>query len=853
MTMQRLTDIGQFDMFFVDVSLKAGVILGIAWALTLVLAWRRRSAAARHMVWALATVSVLLLPMMTATLPDWRIAIPWRRVAPAIVAVQEITNHSSFALTTQVPVEQLALASVGPSQATSAATRVTSKRIDGAAPVPSTQLLPGVTRLPWHLFTWLLGAFLVLAPAGLGLASLWRVGRAARVVTDGSLFVALRTAQEQLGGTQSIRLLQTDERSMPMTWGIWRPTILLPQQANHWSQDRLRIVLLHELAHCQRRDCLTRVLAQMARAIYWFNPIAWLAERQIRVLQEQACDDLVLSLGLDAVDYADQLLAISAGCRSRRWAAGLALAMARTSNLERRLSMILDPNQNRNSLQRRWSSLTAVAAVAVLSIVSVARFEAGAATVEETSQGTQSAPSAAQGADHAQALADLRAKIAEQYFTSVDEKEITQGAIRGMVQALDDPYSDYLTADMLADIEKQLGGTLVGIGAHLEMHEGKIRVVTPLEDSPALKAGIRPGDVILEIDGKPTAGIELPEAVKRIVGPQGSSVRLKLGREGGQDTEMSITRSPIQLQTVKGWQRGADNRWVFLLDPERKIGYAQVAQFGNTTPQELRTAIEALKAQGLKGLILDLRFCPGGTLDSAVAVSKLFLSEGTIVSIHGRNSEPMPIKVDSDGSLGDFPLVLLVNAETSSAAEIVAGALQDNERAIVVGTRSLGKGSVQSLFKLDDGGGAIKLTTSQYRLPKGRNIDRSGAATTWGINPNDGYFVPLDQAQTESLLERRQAREIIGATAGSIEPPPADMTSQWIEQQLADPQLAAALKSLVARLTTGQFEKVSNLSTAEIELALKRNDVERRRAAVLESLDELNQELAALEGEAARN
>ena len=212
---------------------------------------------------------------------------------------------------------------------------------------------------------------------------------------------------------------------MPMTWGIWRPSILLPHEANRWSQNRLRIVLLHELAHCQRRDCLTRLLAQIARAVYWFNPIAWVAERQLRILQEQACDDLVLSRGLDAADYADQLLAISAGCPSRRWAAGLALAMARTSNLERRLSMILDPHQNRQPLPPRWSRLTAGAIVALLAVVSVARFEASTATAKETAQDTQSTPSAGQTSDHAQALADLRAKIAEQYYTSVDEKEIS--------------------------------------------------------------------------------------------------------------------------------------------------------------------------------------------------------------------------------------------------------------------------------------------------------------------------------------------------------------------------------------------------------------------------------------------
>jgi carboxyl-terminal processing protease len=450
-------------------------------------------------------------------------------------------------------------------------------------------------------------------------------------------------------------------------------------------------------------------------------------------------------------------------------------------------------------------------------------------------------------------LAELRAKITEQYLTPVDVKLIEQGAIKGMIAALDDPYSDYLTPDMVAEMEKQIRGTLVGIGAHLEKHDGQIRVVTPLEDSPALKAGLQPGDVILQIDGKPTAGIELTEAVKRIVGQQGTVVRLNIGREGVQEVEINVTRDSIKVPTVSGFQRRPDNHWSYFLDPDQKIGYVQLAQLGAATPQELRAALESLKAQGLKGLILDLRFCPGGMLESAVAVSKLFLNDGTIVTIHGRDSEPTPIKVDAAGALGDFPLIVLVNGDTASAAEIVAGALQDNHRALVLGTRTLGKGSVQTLIKLEEDGGAIKLTTSEYRLPSGRNIDRRPGEASWGINPDDGYFVPLDQAQSKTLLERRQARDIIGRQAGDNGDATAEITPEWIESQQADPQLAAALRTMSARLEDGQFTKVRNVTADEIELFLKREDVERRRMTVLQDLEQLNRELAALDKQAADN
>jgi carboxyl-terminal processing protease len=855
MTMRWLVELDGLDLFFVDVSLKAGLLLGVAWAVSLILALCRGSAAARHAVWSLAIVGVLGLPLLTATLPAWSIAPPWQEPTSLAFDAPTVESERGELVVAWTLTEEVSSSPIVEQSARSRAAHVSTNEVAAAAPAPLSHILPTATGWPWFLSAflsaWLIGAGLTLAPAFLGVVSLWRLGRCSRLVASGPLFVALRQLMDQLGMQRSVRLLESRERSMPMTWGIWRPTILLPDEAQRWSKDRLRIVLLHELAHIQRRDCLTQLLAQIARAAYWFNPLAWLAERQLRTLQEQACDDLVLCSGFDAPDYAEHLLAVSAGYRSPVCAAGLALAMARASKLQRRLLAILDPGQNRRPISRRRMGLAAAASLALLPALAVLRFEATAAgeqlAAEKQSATEKAAPAPGQAIDRAQALADLRAKIAEQYVTPVDEKEIVRGAIKGMIGALHDPYSDYLTPEMVAEMEKQIGGTLVGIGAQLEMHDRQIRVVTPLADSPALKAGIQPGDVILQIDGKPTAGIELTEAVKRIVGPQGTAVRLQIGRESGPEVVINVKRGPIQVPTVKGFQRGPDNRWSFMLDPAQKIGYAQIAQFGTTTPQELRAAAESLKTQGLKGLILDLRFCPGGMLESAVAVSKMFLSEGTIVSLHSRSGEPTTMKADASGAVGDFPLVVLVNGQTASAAEIVAGALQDNQRALVMGTRTIGKGSVQTLIKLEEGSGAIKLTTSQYRLPSGRNIDRRAGEATWGINPNEGYFVAVDQAQIKTLLERRQAREVIGKRPGDGPGQSAEVTAEWIERQQADPQLAAALKTLTARLTSGEFAKVSNLSPAQIDMFLKRDDVQRRRASVLENLEQLNRELADLE------
>jgi hypothetical protein len=287
---------------------------------------------------------------------------------------------------------------------------------------------------------------------------------------------------------------------MPMTWGIWRATILLPEGAEKWSADRLRVVLLHELAHVRRRDCLTQLLGQLARAAYWFNPLAWLAVREMRRLQERACDDLVLNAGFAAPDYAEHLLEISAGFRSSGRAAAVALAMARTPAIESRIASILSDRENRRPLsRRRWGALSLAAMVLILPL-SALQFEAATAAADAAgaAQGEQAAATAAQEVDRAKELAELREKIAAQYVTPVDEKEIAQGAIKGMLGALRDPHSDFLTAEMVASMERSLAGAIVGIGVHLEREQEQLRVVTALQDSPALAAGIQPGDVILE-------------------------------------------------------------------------------------------------------------------------------------------------------------------------------------------------------------------------------------------------------------------------------------------------------------------------------------------------------------------
>ena len=842
--MRWISELAGVDLFLVDVSIKAGLVLGLAWTAAQVLRWRRGSAASRHLVWAVALGGVLALPLLVCTLPPISIVLP-RPASPV-----------------PLPAEPLAVAGRGPEMAAGPAAGVQTTPIGSpgvvatsgiAATVESAAFppeppvsLPASTGVSWLLVVWLGGAILALAPVTLGLVRLWRIGRSAPRVTAGPLHDALGATMARLGMKGPIRLFESPARSMPMTWGLCRPAILLPAEAERWPGDRLEAVLLHELAHVRRRDCWIQVLAQVSRGMHWFNPLSWLAERQLRSLQEQACDDLVLAGGFEAADYAEHLLEISARCRPAACIPGL--AMSRASRLERRLGSILSSRWSRRPVTRGRLALAAVAGFTLLLPLSIASFELAAAGDVAAEEAPPDAPPADTAPDLTQVLAELRDKIAEQYVNPVDEKAIVRHALEGMIGALQDPYSNYLTPEMLADMEKHVGGSLIGIGVQLEVVDRRVRIVTPLPDSPALHAGLEPGDVILQVDDASTEGLELREVIGRIAGPVGTSVRLLIGREPDRELAVSIVRSPIKLPTVKGFRRGEGDRWDFLLDPAHRIGYVQIAHLGSATSQELRDAVNGLEAHGgLRGLILDLRSCPGGLLESAVAVSNLFLARGTIVSIHGRSGPPSVIGADGSGAHADTPLVVLVNGQTASAAEIVVGALQDNQRALVVGTRTLGKGSVQTLIKLSAMNGAIKLTTARYFLPGGRNIDRRGTGEPWGIDPDPGHFVPMDKDQSLRLLERREAREIIGGGAPHRAAAVAAASPGQLEREGDDPQLAAALGAIRTRLESGQFAPGHGWTPAEIELFLKREDLQRRRDSLAGDLERLDRELSDLD------
>lgn len=289
------------------------------------------------------------------------------------------------------------------------------------------------------------------------------------------------------------------------------------------------------------------------------------------------------------------------------------------------------------------------------------------------------------------------------------------GAIRGLVDAIGDPYTTFLTPEEHQEFRDALQGELQGIGAELSIREGKIIVVAPLHDSPAERAGLLPGDIITAVDGEEIHGKTLSDVVHRIRGPKGSEVTLSILRVATAYT-IHIKREDIHVPSVeyelKNTKRGP-------------IAYIAINQFGDGTVKEVTASIVSAKKSGVKGLILDVRYNGGGYLDGAVALSSLFLQQGKIVSVKGRGDALSHHYVTGRPTLPDLPIVILVNQGSASAAEILAGALQDHKRATVMGTKSFGKGTVQEVIDLPEGS-SLRLTTAHWLLPSGRNLAHEG-------------------------------------------------------------------------------------------------------------------------------
>ena len=306
--------------------------------------------------------------------------------------------------------------------------------------------------------------------------------------------------------------------------------------------------------------------------------------------------------------------------------------------------------------------------------------------------------------------------IQENYVDNVDNSELIYGAIKGMLKDLD-PHSSFMTSDMYKEMQVDTRGRFEGIGIEITIKDEQLTIVSPIEGTPAFKEGLKAGDMILKIDNLPTRDMSLSEAAKKIRGPKGTKVNLMIWRKGFEKAKkFTITRGVVKLASV----------YSKVMD-DGTIGYVRVRQFQEDTTKDVKEAIKDIKVDQLKGLILDIRFNAGGLLNVAVDVADIFLpKDRVIVSTKGKVKEQsMVLKSKDDSLIPDYPIVVLVNAGSASASEILAGALKDWKRAVVLGTKTFGKGSVQTIYPLGDGS-AIRLTTAKYYTPNGTSIHGEG-------------------------------------------------------------------------------------------------------------------------------
>jgi carboxyl-terminal processing protease len=441
-------------------------------------------------------------------------------------------------------------------------------------------------------------------------------------------------------------------------------------------------------------------------------------------------------------------------------------------------------------------------------------------------------------------LIDVRSMVLDDFVEEADAEAMRNAAISAMLETLDDPYTIWIPPADESEFEKQLRGAYVGIGAQIAIEDDRLKIVTPLPDSPALAAGLRTGDIVLMIDSNDTLGFSTQDCIDLLLGEPGTTVDLNIRHLDGSEELITITRRSIRTKSVRGTQR-IGSGWTHWLDEANGIAYIKITQFTSRTVNELHEALSDLRANGLQAIVLDLRFNGGGTLDGAIDTSDLFLDRGAIVSVRDRQKNGRTWTARDEEDDIDVPMIVLVNDSSASASEIVAGALQENDRAMVLGERTFGKGSVQEVRVLPDERGTLKLTTALYYLPSGRNIDRRGDAETWGVDPSPGFVIDLDNSDYADLFDAHLPYELIVDDAARPEGLWADPA--WIETSLHDPQLAAALRSLKAKLADGEWLKVGGDPDPEASSRAELIDQMAYRTRLLEELKKATENIAELQ------
>jgi len=401
---------------------------------------------------------------------------------------------------------------------------------------------------------------------------------------------------------------------------------------------------------------------------------------------------------------------------------------------------------------------------------------------------------------------------------------LLENALQGMLEELD-PHSSYFSEAQWSQFRKQIEGSFTGIGVSVEIdpETRRLKVLAPLPGAPAYEAGILPGDEILAVDGKSTEGLSRDKAIEALQGRPGTTLELQVKHAGQDEPEtIVVSRAIIEVPSVMGDTRKPDDSWDFLLDKEAGIGYVRITNFIEDTAAQLRVALDELQAAGMKALILDLRDNPGGLLSAGVEVADMFLKDGSIVTTKGRNTREKVYEAVEDGTYGDFPLAVLINQHSASASEIVAAALQDRDRATILGQRSYGKGSVQNILPLDNGNSILKLTVATYWRPSGKNIHRfakeydDDSKDEWGVLPDEGMEVELTDDEYGAWVEYRHRRDLVsrlnpsrlpaGAEPPREDDPKTDRTNE--PGKVPDRQLDKALEVLKASLQEQVTEDV---------------------------------------------
>lgn len=443
-------------------------------------------------------------------------------------------------------------------------------------------------------------------------------------------------------------------------------------------------------------------------------------------------------------------------------------------------------------------------------------------------------------------LIEIRHILTTRYVTEPDQEAMRQGAIEGMIESLDDPYTSFVPPARRQDFDKELRGTYVGIGAEVNVIDGYLTIISPMDGSPALEAGVMAGDKVIQIDGEDIFEEPIQESIDRLMGEPNTTVDIRVRRVDGSEEDLTVTRRRIVTRTIRGLRRDGET-WNHCLDDQHGIYYARISQFNDGTSRDLRDTLEQLIERDMEAFVLDLRDNPGGGLNTAAQIADLFLDSGTIVTVRDRAGKGGSIDASPNGTLPEFPMVVLVNSASASASEIVSGALQYNDRAKVLGTRTFGKGSVQELRELPFDSGMLKYTTAHYHLPSSRNINRMPDSEVWGVDPDPGWTVSMsDQDYTEMLLARREYEVIRDRDGEQI----GCAGLEWVRDELKDIQLASAMEALQQYRRSGEWPVFSDEDSTVVSLDQELARATRERARLIERLSHVNDRIDELHQQA---